>query len=78
MRFMVLFIGSLLLLGIVLTGTVNCKSDNANPAAPGQQAIKPGNAEGHSGAPGRQGLPWTGKKQPGRGRKFQQQHNKQY
>ena len=52
MRFMVLFIGSLLLLGIVLTGTVNCKSDNANPAAPGQQAIKPGNAEGHTGAPG--------------------------
>lgn len=42
MRFMVLFIGSLLLLGIVLTGTVNCKSDNANPAAPGQTGANPG------------------------------------
>jgi hypothetical protein len=55
MRVMVLFIGSLLLLGIVFTGNVSCKSDNANPAAPGQQAIKPGNAAGHSGAPGQTG-----------------------
>jgi hypothetical protein len=55
MKVMVLFIASLVLLGIVFAGTVNCKSDNANPAAPGQQAIKPGNAEGHSGAPGQTG-----------------------
>ena len=55
MNVMVLFIGSLLLLGIVFTGTVDCKSNNANSAAPGQQAIKPGNAEGHSGAPGQTG-----------------------
>jgi hypothetical protein len=67
MRFIVLFIGSLLLLGIVFTGTVNCKSDNANSAAPGQQAIKPGNAEGHSGAPGQTGAnPGQAKKTAGK------------
>ena len=55
MKVMVLFIASLVLLGIVFAGTVNCKSDNANSLAPGQQAIKPGNAEGHSGAPGQTG-----------------------
>ena len=51
MKFIVLFIGSLLLLGIVFAGIVDCKSDKANSAAPGQQLVKPGNAEGHSGAP---------------------------
>ena len=55
MKFIVLFIGSLLLLGIVFAGIVDCKSDKANSAAPGQKAIKPGNAEGHSGAPGQTG-----------------------
>ena len=29
-------------LGIVFAGTVNCKSDNANPAAPGQTGANPG------------------------------------
>ena len=55
MKVMVLLIGSLLLLGIVFAGIVDCKSDKANSAAPGQKAIKPGNAEGHSGAPGQTG-----------------------
>jgi len=55
MKVMVLFIGSLLLLGIIFAGIVDCKSDKANSAAPGQQVIKPGNADGHSGAPGQTG-----------------------
>ncbi|MDD2835627.1 MAG: hypothetical protein PHY05_05700, partial [Methanothrix sp.] len=55
MRFMVLFIASLVLLGIVFAGTATCKSDNANPLAPGQQLIKPGNVDEHSGAPGQTG-----------------------
>lgn len=52
---MVLFIASLVLLGIVFAGTATCQSDKANSLAPGQQLIKPGNAEGHSGAPGQTG-----------------------
>ena len=55
MKVMVLLIGSLLLLGIVFAGIVDCKSNKADSAAPGQQLIKPGNAEGHSGAPGQTG-----------------------
>ena len=42
MKTMVLFIGLLFLLGIVFVGSVNCKSDDANPAAPGQTGANPG------------------------------------
>ena len=46
MRFMVLFIASLVLLGIVFAGTATCKSDKANPLAPGQQTgANPGQAK---------------------------------
>lgn len=34
-------------LGIVFAGTVNCKSDNANPAAPGQTGANPGTDKIH-------------------------------
>jgi hypothetical protein len=42
---MVLFIASLFLLGIVFAGTATCKSDNANPLAPGQTGANPGQAK---------------------------------
>jgi len=45
MRFMVLFIASLVLLGIVFAGTATCKSDKANPLAPGQTGTNPGQAK---------------------------------
>jgi hypothetical protein len=45
MRFMVLFIASLVLLGIVFAGTVSCKSDKANSLAPGQTGTNPGQAK---------------------------------
>ncbi len=45
MRVMVLFIASLVLLGIVFAGTATCNSDNANPLAPGQTGANPGQAK---------------------------------
>lgn len=45
MRFSVLLIASLVLSGIVLAGTVTCKSDNANSLAPGQTGANPGQAK---------------------------------
>ncbi len=56
MRFIVLFIASLVLLGIVFAGIVSCKSDNANSLAPGQTGSQTGNAEGHT-SPDRQKKP---------------------
>ncbi|MGV8174612.1 MAG: hypothetical protein ACP5OU_02805 [Methanothrix sp.] len=43
------------LIGIAAIGVVDSKSDNANPAAPGQTGNNPGQSGGEIGPPGQTG-----------------------
>jgi hypothetical protein len=43
------------LIGVISIGIVDSKSDNANPAAPGQTGDNPGHGNGAGGPPGQTG-----------------------